>query len=154
MFSRVFSIAQFRDGLSQTFFFGEAARDDNEASGCSTSGTVSVWDDGLATAADRAPIRRGPDQRQDKRVGTGLILTGLGPFDRWANPEAVSYGQWGFRSHHPGGSNFVFGDGSVRFLKESIDMGTITGDPGSSRQGVYHALSTRSGGEVIGSDQY
>ena len=43
-------------------------------------------------------------------------------------------------SRHPGGTNFLFGDGSVRFLKGTIDLG------------IYQALSSRSGGEVIGAD--
>ncbi len=48
----------------------------------------------------------------------------------------------GFISRHPGGSNFAFGDGSVRFLKNSINMVT------------YCALGSRAGGEVISSDAY
>ena len=45
-------------------------------------------------------------------------------------------------SRHPGGVNFLFGDGSVRFIKNSI-----------SKQ-VYGSLATRNGGEVISSDSY
>jgi prepilin-type processing-associated H-X9-DG protein len=46
------------------------------------------------------------------------------------------------QSNHPGGVNVLFGDGSVKFIKDSI-----------SAQ-VYMALGTRAGGEVISSDSY
>ena len=45
-------------------------------------------------------------------------------------------------SNHPGGCNFAFGDGSVRFIKDSVNMLT------------YESLGTRAGGEVISSDSY
>jgi prepilin-type N-terminal cleavage/methylation domain-containing protein/prepilin-type processing-associated H-X9-DG protein len=53
--------------------------------------------------------------------------------------------QWDNRSadgFHPGGVNATFGDGSVRFIKDSINMK------------VYQALSSRAQGEVISADQY
>ena len=43
-------------------------------------------------------------------------------------------------SMHPGGSNVLFGDGSVRFVKESIRLST------------WQALSSRGGGEIISGD--
>jgi len=45
-------------------------------------------------------------------------------------------------SNHPGGANFLFGDGSVKFLKSSIAMKT------------YWALGTKAGGEVVSSDAF
>ena len=49
---------------------------------------------------------------------------------------------YGFRSQHPGGMNVGMADGSVRFLKETINTT------------VYRAISTRAGGEVVSADQY
>jgi prepilin-type N-terminal cleavage/methylation domain-containing protein/prepilin-type processing-associated H-X9-DG protein len=46
----------------------------------------------------------------------------------------------GFRSLHTGGCNFAFADGSVHFIPQSVSMTT------------YKALSTKNGGEVLGSD--
>ena len=43
---------------------------------------------------------------------------------------------------HPGGANMLFADGSVHFLKESMNPV------------VTVALITRAGGEIISSDQY
>jgi prepilin-type N-terminal cleavage/methylation domain-containing protein/prepilin-type processing-associated H-X9-DG protein len=45
-------------------------------------------------------------------------------------------------SHHPGGVNVLFCDGSVKFIKSTIGLQT------------WWALGTRAGGEVISSDQY
>lgn len=45
-------------------------------------------------------------------------------------------------SRHPGGANMLFGDGSVRFLKETISPNT------------WRALATRGFGEVISAESY
>jgi len=60
------------------------------------------------------------------------------------NPNSnASDGQYqGANSNHPGGANFLFGDGSVHFLKSSISIKT------------YWALGTKANGEVISSDSY
>ena len=46
------------------------------------------------------------------------------------------------QSNHPGGCNFMFADGSVKFLKSTTNQLT------------YMSLGTRAGGEVISADQY
>ena len=55
-------------------------------------------------------------------------------------PEASSFVN--ASSYHPGGCNFSFADGSVKFIKDSVNMTT------------YESLGTRAGGEVISSDSY
>jgi prepilin-type N-terminal cleavage/methylation domain-containing protein/prepilin-type processing-associated H-X9-DG protein len=46
------------------------------------------------------------------------------------------------RSYHPGGVNLSMSDGSVRFVRETIQLG------------VWRALGTRKGGEIISADSY
>jgi prepilin-type processing-associated H-X9-DG protein len=55
-------------------------------------------------------------------------------------PEGSSFINAG--SFHPGGANFAFADGSVHFIKDSINMI------------VYQSLGTRGGGEVVSADSY
>jgi prepilin-type N-terminal cleavage/methylation domain-containing protein/prepilin-type processing-associated H-X9-DG protein len=67
-----------------------------------------------------------------------------------------------YSSLHPGGSNFLLADGSCRFLKETIEswpFNASTGLPVANTKagvslGVYQALGTCSGGELISADSY
>jgi prepilin-type processing-associated H-X9-DG protein len=92
------------------------------------------------------------------------------------NPKAKVVGLSGIgspalvASRHPGGVNAGFADGSVRFIKDSIDSWQM--DPQGNRTsvsyaadtypsfvpgqkiGVWQALSTRARGKVIRSDSY
>ena len=81
---------------------------------------------------------------------------GLSSYMHWTAPNTVPcqnsldlivgfvgpYGSASATSLHPGGVNVCFSDGSVHFIKNSIGLQPWWG------------LGTRSGGEVVGSDQY
>ena len=60
--------------------------------------------------------------------------TGRGSSE-WRNMMAAN-------SNHPGGVNMAFLDGSVRFIKNSVNVTT------------YAALGTKAGGEIISADSY
>jgi len=66
----------------------------------------------------------------------------------WASCEAttgITFAHAGFinaTSNHPGGANYCFVDGSVHFLKSSVNIRT------------YWSLGTRAGGEVIDASGY
>jgi prepilin-type processing-associated H-X9-DG protein/prepilin-type N-terminal cleavage/methylation domain-containing protein len=144
------------DGTSNTFFFGEQSRFPNEP-GSSQFGWViyaaPFGDSYFFTGGVRVtagafviPALNAPADT------TGAIFNACfancsQPPD-WINngnpPGGPCYqlGQWGFRSLHPGGVNFSFADGSVKFIKTSISPQT------------YRALGTRNLGEVVSSDSY
>ena len=67
--------------------------------------------------------------------------------NHWQDPSAplgcrFGAAAKGFVSLHPGGANFAFADGSVHFVKTSINQTT------------YCALGSRNGGEVVSADQF
>jgi len=64
-------------------------------------------------------------------------------------------GMFSASSRHPGGVNAVFGDGSVRFITETVDAGNQGAAPmmgnsggGISPYGIWGAMGSRAGGEV------
>jgi len=104
------------DGLSNTFFLGEK-------------------------------VMRGPDLGWMSGTRSTLRNTGTrlnAPPAPPPSPPGTDPDLWvgGFGSHHAGGANFGLGDGSVRFIRETI------------HPHVYRALGARDDGEMIGGDRY
>jgi prepilin-type N-terminal cleavage/methylation domain-containing protein/prepilin-type processing-associated H-X9-DG protein len=153
--SSVVKIAMVTDGTSNTFMFGEQSRFKNDpaTSQFGWMNLLAAWGDGtwptgvrITAGAFVVPVLNAPADT------TGTIINAcfagaVQPPD-WLKNATIpngpcnQLGQWGFRSFHPGGANFAMGDGSVKFVKNAINLT------------VYRALGTRAGGEIVSADAY
>jgi len=160
------NFASITDGLSNTIAFSERiamASDARPSQGAFAQVTL----DSDSSPSDCTAILTGTwaGQREDSRWNDGRAAyagfftatppnsvgcTGDGASGNirdgnWALPEASSL--------HAGGVMACMGDGSVRFVSETIDTddqaATFNFASGPSPYGVWGALGTRSGGEVI-----
>ena len=77
----------------------------------------------------------------DPEGGGALVLSHTGEGHGPNSPSGLAHGDqyWSF---HPGGANFLFTDGSVRFIKEQVGFS------------IFQSLATRQSGEVLSSDQF
>ncbi len=120
---QVTNMAGVTDGTSNTIIVGEGLPD-QDANSC-------IWDGTGSASGVTIPINWNTSVSTNFAFGSGAPWNGRG-----------SYAARGFKSRHPGGANFLFVDGSVHFLKASINPVT------------YAALGSRNGGEIISSDAY
>jgi len=127
-------VAAVTDGLSNTVFISEH----------SSSLSDKTWV-GVVPGAVGCPTPRYAFSECDVSATQVLLHSGPNP---WENPPVVHPPNsrlakiCGTFSDHPGGSNVLMGDGSVRFASSNIS------------QVVWPALWTRAGGEVISSDSF
>ena len=161
--SIAYKIADIGDGTSNTLAVGEVSRFKEDGSIVSTHTIGSVvyawqgpgvpgWTGDIRISGGAFTVPRINAKPYTADVKTLLNSTCGGPFavPQYGNPvgwaqassPCLNLGQFGFRSNHPGGANFLFCDGSVKFLKETLNWT------------VYQALGTRAGGEVISADSY
>jgi prepilin-type processing-associated H-X9-DG protein len=147
-------LASITDGLSQTIAFGEHTR-------------------AILSPADQDCWHWWPSGSHGDAIGDALYPINpqrVLPYSSADIGQAPAYAV-AASSLHPGGANFALADGSVRFLKETIDCwrndpatglppGIWYAPPGlihvasGTRFPVYQALSTRNGGEVIDAQAY
>jgi len=129
------SIAELRDGTSNTFLVGESVQGPSHFDG---SYYGPYWGSGTHTSTHghiRPPSDAGapafaPNGSSGYLYPTSAISIRNKPY------------AWVFSSKHSGGVNMLLGDGSVRFFKNSINLFT------------WWSLATIKGGEVLSSDSY
>jgi prepilin-type N-terminal cleavage/methylation domain-containing protein/prepilin-type processing-associated H-X9-DG protein len=117
-------ITDITDGTSNTLMVGEDIFDQNAATKSWTPPSDAYWGEGYSWA-----------------MTVDATLTCAIPPNARKNGARIPWTNWGdfhgFKSQHPGGVQFVYADGSVRFLNDSIALGT------------YRAMATYNGGEVV-----
>jgi prepilin-type N-terminal cleavage/methylation domain-containing protein/prepilin-type processing-associated H-X9-DG protein len=144
-----FRVSAVTDGLSNTFLFGEVSRFIDEPPSPFSIGNVTIefQDDyspnvGHPTSGAFVIPRLNAPPDKTGSVYAACFAGVQFPPDWITHTACLNLGQYGFRSLHPGGANFAMGDGSVKFIKNSINIVT------------YRGLGTRAGGEVISADAY
>jgi prepilin-type N-terminal cleavage/methylation domain-containing protein/prepilin-type processing-associated H-X9-DG protein len=129
--NRTMRIADITDGLSNTLFIGERC----------TNMSSTTWTGAVTNGI--VPAQRYPDpadQLANAEAASALVLS-HGSKDHLPNNPLV-FDADATASFHISGVNFLFGDGSVHSITN-----TISGS-------VYEALLTRAGGEPVSGDDY
>ena len=129
------SFRDITDGTSQTFAIGE--RSHNLSYVTWTARSIGGW------LFKTSSVEGGTDQfNPDPEECWTQVLGPVGLVDGPRTPNAPQAHVEDYWSRHSGGVNFLFADGSVRFIKDGINPNT------------FRALATRAGGEVVSADQY
>jgi prepilin-type processing-associated H-X9-DG protein len=134
------------DGLSNTIHLTESAAKPYLYRAGKFAGSppgVFVQGGGWCRPASDIPWLEGLTPDGTAIGGTAGINAANGlPKTIYPDPRYGTDGTGQIYSFHPGGVNALFGDGSVHFLKQTIDIRTLA------------QLITRSGGEVIANADY
>jgi prepilin-type N-terminal cleavage/methylation domain-containing protein/prepilin-type processing-associated H-X9-DG protein len=130
------TLASINDGLSNTMFHSECDEGQDGPTGQYDLRGFIHWWEGAFFETSLTPNSSQPDQMQSASYCYPNYL---------GNPPCVGSATNNYvhaaRSRHPGGVNTLMGDGSVRFIKNSISIYS------------WQALSTTKGGEVLSADQ-
>jgi len=138
-------LADITDGSSQTILVGERA----------WAFTEGVWAGVVANGTTRrGPKNPCPTTGAPYYAAATLVQAHGHVLNTDTDPDG---GLDDYSSLHPGGANFAFADGSVRFLKSVLrNSGQTSGGATiySPNSLILQALSTRSGGEVLSADSF
>jgi prepilin-type N-terminal cleavage/methylation domain-containing protein/prepilin-type processing-associated H-X9-DG protein len=160
-------LAQFTDGLSNTMVFGESQISHHQLHSCSSNGGMTPYsfpDPSQSPALIQSmapPVCIEKVQAHQKWSNGKVFFNGVttaltpntkvllpgdpNPTDLVTHDEnqgGATFAALTADSYHPGGVNCLLADGSVRFIKDSIN-------------GLaWRALGTIAGGEVISADSY
>jgi len=116
------SMASITDGTSNTLLVGEVLP--------AQTADSDFWHHNGCTFGTTVPINWQTLEAPAVAFGT----------NNWKS--RFSYASKGAKSKHPGGVNMLFGDGSVKFVKQTISMP------------IYCAIGSKAGGEVVSADAY
>jgi len=114
------TMAMVTDGLSNTILVGESLPKHHDHLQGNAWWSFNAWASHCSTVV---PINQPSD-------GTNCCDGKRSCPSNWST-------SWGFKSNHSGGANFLYGDGSVHFLRQSIDMR------------VYQLLGCRDDGQAV-----
>ncbi len=128
------NFAAITDGLSNTFLAGESLNSTEHYS----SSYGPYWGAGIHTSTHGViyPPNQGGALAFAPNGRAGILYPNATPTQK-QSPYA-----WVFSSKHPGGLNMVMGDGSVRFIKNTINYYN------------WWSAATIAGGEIISADSF
>jgi prepilin-type N-terminal cleavage/methylation domain-containing protein/prepilin-type processing-associated H-X9-DG protein len=132
---RTYNISAITDGTSNTLMVSECIQSQD-----TSFRGYTWWGDAAEFTTWLIPNSPLPDVTQGYCVSKFPVVTAPNP--PCMNSTGTQGPTYGARSRHPGGVNAVFCDGSVRFVKNSIQLT------------IWRALSSSQGGEIISSDSY
>jgi len=129
------------DGSSQTIFVGEK-RNDGLGLGWASGTRASLRNTGGINRSPQSPLITPSQANASVRITPAQsIISSIGQSTAEIGPLPRDF-VGSYSSNHPGGANFLFGDGSVRFLKNSIS------------QNVLSLLGNRADGEFIDASKF
>lgn len=138
-------ISHVSDGTSKTVMVGEVSESLNWTAANSATGVFPGWAGGASRQQSSVTLtdpngNNGGANYCGHLPAVGSVFRFMDAFYPLNAPPTTSTSDNSFRSRHQGGGNFLFVDGSARFVNEEVDSV------------LYQAWGTRAGGEATMGD--